>query len=97
MDQEEVDRRRLRRTVPWQHQGNGVYASSDSMHAVRRLGSHRWQRGIRQPYHNDGEWDFSKGERFSRLRDAQSHVEDEEATRPRRSTMQTTFHDRRGL
>lgn len=91
---ETPDRRRLHRTVPWK-KGEGVYASSDSMHAVQKIGSHQWVRGARQPYHIEGQWDF-KGPKYKRLRDAQTEVETEETERPRISTMQTQFHDRRG-
>lgn len=97
MDGEVIDRRRLKRPVPWSKVDRGVYATDDSMHVVRRAGR-RWYTGVRQPYHGDGEWDFTSNSReFRRLRDAQADVESAEAERPRISTMQTTFHDRRGL
>ena len=90
------DRRRLNRAVPWSGAG-GSYSTTDAMHSVRKVASHRWERGTRQPYHDDGEYDYHG--RYSRLRDVQSQVEAEEAERPRSKALRTSagFHDRRGL
>lgn len=65
------------------------------MHGIQKVGRRSWQRGVRQPYHTDGQFDFSHGPTFRRLRDAQTAVEAQEAERPRSSVMQTPFNDRR--
>lgn len=93
---EQFDRRRLKRDIPWAHPEPGVYATSDQMHGVRRVGR-KWQRGVRQPYHLDGQFDFSQAQTFRRLRDAQAHVESEEKARPRILSQRTLYHDRRGF
>jgi hypothetical protein len=94
---DQFDRRRLRRDVPWTHPDQGVYATSDLMHGVRKVGPRKWERGVRQPYHLDGQFDFSQAQTFSRLRDAQAHVETEEKARPRILSQRTLYHDRRGF
>ena len=67
------------------------------MHGVRKIASRKWEKGVRQPYNQSGEYDFSQAPQFKRLRDAQVHTEQAEKDRPRRSTMRTEYHDRRGL
>lgn len=92
------DRRRLNRSVPWSHAGDGQYSTKDSMHSVRRVASHKWERGVHQPYNIDHQFDFkTPGQQFKRLRDAQGTVEVDESKQPRVSTMRTLFNDRRGL
>lgn len=92
-----VDRRRLNRSVPWAKKERGFYATADDMHGVRRVGSDTWERGLRQPYHRNGQYDFTRAEQFKRLRDAQTHVESEEKILPRFMQQRTWFNDRRGL
>jgi len=91
-----ADRRRLHRQVEYQHPADGVYSTADAMRAVRRLGKRKWEVGVRQPYNKDGEYDFSRGERHKRLRDAQTAVEASEAESPRQGQLRTHFNDRRG-
>lgn len=91
------DRRRLKRSVPWKHPEAGRYDTNDDMHAVKKVGSKKWQRGVRQPYNLDGQYDWTNGGTFKRLRDAQSHSETEEAEQPRSHKQRTQYHDRRGL
>jgi hypothetical protein len=88
---------RLKRSVAWKHSEPGQYESHDQMHAVRKVTNRKWQRGIRQPYNLDGQYDFASGGTFSRLNEAQAHAEGEEAVQPRAHKMRTQYHDRRGL
>ena len=97
MDGAQEDRRRLHREIPWTHPDQGIYATSDSMHGVRRIGARKWERGVRQPYHSDGQFDFTQAQQFRRLRDAQAHVEGEERNLPRNKQQRTWFNDRRGI
>jgi hypothetical protein len=97
LSSDQFDRRRLRRDIPWSHPEDGVYATSDQMHGVRKVGPRRWERGVRQPYHLDGQYDFSQAQTFRRLRDAQAHVESEEKAQPRLASQKTLYHDRRGF
>lgn len=98
MDEANPSRRRLKRPVPYKKDEAGAYSTHDAMHQVRKAGSRKWDLGVRQPYNIDGQYDFkSTPQRFSRLRDAQEHIEAEEAVLPRRKKMQTEYHDRRGL
>lgn len=96
-DSEVDDRRRLKRSVAWKHPEPGRYDTADDMHAVRKVASRKWERGVRQPYNLDGQYDWTSGGKFKSLRDAQTHSESEEAERPRAKKMRTEFHDRRGL
>lgn len=88
---------RLKRAVTWQHHGEGSYTSHDQMHAVKKAGKRKWERGVRQPYNLDGQYDYKSGGTFTSLDAAQSQAENEEAEQPRVNKMRTPFHDRKGL
>jgi hypothetical protein len=90
------DRRRLNRSLRWQHPGPGHYSTSDAMRAVKKVGARKWQEGVRQPYHVEGQYQYTD-QTFRRLRDAQAALETAETTDPRAERMRTPFHDRRGL
>jgi hypothetical protein len=95
MDAPEPDRRRLNRAIRWNHEADGVYGTADAMRSVRRVSKRKWQEGVRQPYHADGEYQYHDAA-HRRLRDAQAALETAETRDPRREALEVPFHDRRG-
>lgn len=92
----EPDRRRLNRSLRWEHPGQGQYSTSDAMRSVRKVTPRKWEEGVRQPYNTDGEYQYT-GQVFRRLRDAQETLEFAETSDPRKEALRSPFHDRRGL
>lgn len=92
-----VDRRRLNRSLRYEHPTDGLYAQSEG-YGIQRIGRRRWATGVKRPYHSDPHaFDFTQAQVYPRLRDAQEAVERTEADKPRASYTVTPFHDRRGL